>query len=67
MLHPADPKARMGEFIERTYDYVIASHSLQGKIKNMDAFEPRPRKAVTFLAERDFQVCREHKNAESRD
>ena len=26
-------KGTTGEFIERTYDYVIASHSLQGKIR----------------------------------
>ena len=28
-----------GELIERTYDYVIASHSLQGKIKNKEVLE----------------------------
>ena len=38
-------KGPNGEFIERTYDYVIASHCLQGKIKNMEVvedFESRP-------------------------
>ena len=42
------------EFIERTYDCVIASHSLQGKIKNMgvvEDFESRPHKLVSFLVE----------------
>ena len=55
-----------GEFIVRTYNYVIASHSLQGKIKNMEVvedFEPRPHKAVTFSEEREkeLQVSREQK------
>ena len=39
-------------FIERTYDYVIASHSLQGKIINMELvedFESRAHKTGTFL------------------
>ena len=50
-----------GELIERGYGYVIASHSLQVKVKNMEVvedFESRPHKAVTFLVERDkeFQV-----------
>ena len=47
-------KGPTGEFIERKYDDVIASHSLQGKIKNMDVvedFESRPHRAVTFLVE----------------
>ena len=47
-------KGTTGEFIERKYDYVIASHSLQGKIKNMDVvedFESRPHRAVTFMVE----------------
>ena len=55
-----------GEIIERAYDYVIASLSLQGRIKNMEVledFESRPHKAVTFLVEREkeFQVWREEK------
>ena len=48
-----------GESIERTFDYVIASRSLQGKFKNMEVaenFETRPHKAVTFLVERDKVV-----------
>ena len=57
-------KGSNGELIERTYDFVIASHSLQEKIKNMEVvedFASRPRKAITFLVERDetFQVWRE--------
>ena len=49
-------KGPIDELIERTYDDVIASRSLQGKVKNMDMvedFESRPHKAVTFLVERD--------------
>ena len=45
-------KGPNGEFIERTYDDVIASHCLQGKFKNFEVvedFESRPNKAVTFL------------------
>ena len=54
------------ELNERTYDYVIASHGLQVKIKNMEVvedFESRPHKAVIFLVERDkeFQVWRVQK------
>ena len=48
----------IGELNERTYDYVIASHGLQVKIKNMEVvedFESRPHKAVTFLVERDTE------------
>ena len=57
-------KGPNGELVERTYDHVIPSHSLQGKIKDMevvDGFESRPDKAVTFLVERDkeFQLFRE--------
>ena len=57
-------KGPNGEFIERTNDYVIASHSHQGHVKNMEVvedFESRPHKAVTFLVARDkkFQVRRE--------
>ena len=46
----------VGELTEWTYAHVIASHSLQGKIKNMEVvedFESRPHTAVTFLVERD--------------
>ena len=48
-------KGPNGELIERTYDYVIASHSLQGKIKKVEVMkdvESRPHKAVIFLVER---------------
>ena len=44
------------ELIERTYDDVIASQSLQGKIEDMEVvedFESRPHKTVSFLVERD--------------
>ena len=59
-------KGPNGEFFERTFDCVIASHSLQGETNNMEVvadFESRPHKAVTFLEERDqeFQVWREQK------
>ena len=59
-------KGQNGDLTKRTYDYVIASHRFQGKIKNMDVvedFESRPHKAVTLLAARDkeFQMCREQK------
>ena len=46
----------MGELIERTYDYVIDSCSLQEKIRNMEVvedFESRPHKAVSIVVERD--------------
>ena len=54
------------ELIERTYHYVIASHSFQMVIKNMEVvedFESRPHNAVSFLVERkdEFQVWREQK------
>ena len=59
-------KGPNGELIERTYDYVVASHGLQEEIKNMEVvedFESRPHKAVTFLVERnnEFQVWRDQK------
>ena len=55
-----------GELFERTYDYVMARESLQGKHKNTEAvedFSSRPHKAVTFLVDRDkeLQVMRESK------
>ena len=40
-----------GELIERTYDYVIACHSLQENIKNMELredFESRPHRTAIF-------------------
>ena len=48
-----------GELIERPYDYVIASRSLQGKIKKMDVveeIESRPHKAIAFLVGRDKEI-----------
>ena len=50
------PRGPIGELIERTYDYVIASRSLQGKITMMrvvEDVESRPHKAVSFEVERD--------------
>ena len=49
-------KGPKSEATERTYDCVIASGSLQGKIKKMDVaedFESRPHTAVAFLVERN--------------
>ena len=43
-----------GDLIESAYDSVLASQSLQEKIKNMEVvedFESRPHKAVTFQVE----------------
>ena len=45
-----------GEWIERTYDNVIASHSLKGKISQMkvvEDFGSRPHKAVSFVVKRE--------------
>ena len=44
-------KGLNGELIERTYDYVIASHSQIKTTQVVEDFESRPHKAVTFLAE----------------
>ena len=52
-------KGPNGELTQRTYDYVVASQSLQEKIKTMEVvedFESRPHKAVTFLMERDTEI-----------
>ena len=49
-------KGPKGEWIERTYDYVIACHSLRRQISQMkvvEDFESRPDKAVSFVVERD--------------
>ena len=52
---------REGELIERTY-YVIASHSLSGRITQMkmgvEGFEIGPHKAVSFEVERDKRGAR---------
>ena len=48
----ADQNARKGELIESTYDYVIASRSLPGKIRNREVvgdFVSRPHKTVSFV------------------
>ena len=48
-----------GEWIERTYDYVIASGSLKGKTSQMEVvenFESRPHKAVSFVVKREKVV-----------
>ena len=44
-------KGPKGEWIERIYDYVIASGSLKGKILQMEVvedFESRPHKSSVF-------------------
>ena len=50
-------KGPNGELIERTYDYVIASHSLQGKIKKIKVMEDMLSQGhirrLLFLVERD--------------
>ena len=66
----ADQKARKGELIERTYGYVVASRSLQEKIRNMEVvedFESRRHKAVSFVVEREkeFQEWREQQMPEA--
>ena len=49
-------KGPKGEWIERTYDYVIAGGSLKRKsISQMEVedFESRPQKAVSFVVDRE--------------
>ena len=56
-------KGLNGELIERSYDSVIASHSLQENIKKMEVkedFESRPHKAV-FLGRKRQNSRREQK------
>ena len=58
------------QVIERTYDYVIVSRCLHGKIKTIkvvEDFESRPRKAFIFLVERamEIQEVRESKMPEA--
>ena len=46
-------------WIERTYDYVVASGSLKGKILQMQVvedFESRPHKAVSFVVRRENEI-----------
>ena len=48
-------RSAKGEWVEKVYDYVIASSSLKGRISDtqvIEDFEPRPHKAVTFIVER---------------
>ena len=55
----AGQKGPKGEVIERTYDYVIACHSLTGNVSQMkvvEDFESRPHKAVSFVVERDKEM-----------
>ena len=59
-------KCSKGELIERTYDYVIACHSLKGKISQMkvvEDFDSTPHKAAPSVVERDMeeQVWNEQK------
>ena len=54
------------EWMERTYDYVIACNSLSGNISQLKAaedFESRPHKAVSFVVERESEIqeCNEQK------
>ena len=46
-------------WIERTYDYVVASGSLKGNISQMEVvedFESRPHEAVTFVVRREKET-----------
>ena len=48
-------KNAKGEWVEKVYDYVVACGSLKGRIsdmKELEHFESRPHKAVTFIVER---------------
>ena len=47
-------KRSNGELVERTYDYVVASQSLQVKIKNMEVVD----NAVRFRVERETKKSR---------
>ena len=52
-------KSRIGEWIERTCDCVIASDSLKQKktqMKVVEDFESRPPKAVFFVVEREKET-----------
>ena len=52
-------KGPKGDWIERTYDHVIACHSLRGNISQTELVEDfglRPHKAVSFVVERDKEV-----------
>ena len=52
-------KGAKGEWIERTFDNVVACHSLKGQISQMEVvkdFESRPHKAVSFVVEREKEI-----------
>ena len=57
-------KGTKGEWIERTYDYLIASGSLKGEVSQMDVvedFDSRPHKAMSFVREKEIQEWNEQK------
>ena len=52
-------KGPQGDWIEKTFDYVIACNNLKGKITQMEAvedFESRPHKAVSFVVKREKEI-----------
>ena len=52
-------KGTKGESIEKVHDCVIACHSLEAKISQMEVVEDnksRPHKAVFFLVEREKEM-----------
>ena len=56
----AGQKVVKGAWIEKVYEYVIACNSLEGKLSQMEVedFESRPHKAVSFLVERERETRR---------
>ena len=52
-------KGPKGEWIERTFDYLVACQGSRGKISQMkvvEDFESRPHKAVSFVVEREKEM-----------
>ena len=51
-------KSPKGEVIERPYDFVMASRSLQGDIRNMECLEAfaKPHRAVSFVVGRVKEI-----------
>ena len=53
-------KGRKDVWIERTYDFLVASGSLEGKISKMEVvvedFESRPHKAMSFEVRREKET-----------
>ena len=50
------PEGVQREWIEKVYDYVVECNSLKGNVSQMEVvedFESRPRKAVSFLVEKE--------------